>query len=166
MAKVYKFPEKSQQSKHKHYAESKTRIVMKNAIDILLEAYEYRIKQLREAIYKSRQVDGTTIHSPKKLIQFVQEIEKMFEVYSISNYSYTFTTINNKVILYFTDKKIIGIYDGKNKEDQRKLTTGEFIKEYEGYPFTFILDQKIYDILTKRIQELSITVETLKHTEI
>ena len=111
-------------------------------------------------------MDGTTIHNPKKLIQFVQEIEKMFKNYSVTNYAYTFTTINNKIVLYFSDKKIIGIYDEKNKEKQRKLTVGEFIKEYEGYPFTFVLDRKICDVLATRIQELSITVETLRNTEI
>lgn len=168
MAKVYKFPDKKQNIKHKpnNYAESKTRRVMKNAISILLDAYEYRIKQFREAMYKMRQVDGTTIHGPRKLIQFVQEIEKMFETYNISNYSYTFTTINNTIILYFADKKIIGIYDGKSGENQRQLTVGEFIDEYEDYPFTFVLDQKIYELLTTRIKELNITVETLRHTEI
>ena len=52
-----------------------------------------------------------------------------------------------------------------NKLDEaRKITVGEFIVEFEGYPFSLFIDDEVLKIFDNQIERLNITIDTLKNT--
>lgn len=167
MAKIYQFPDKQQKSKFKNqtmYTEEQ--MLLKNVVTVLIEGYKQRIEEVENYKVSLEEMDGTSIKNAKELTKLVKELNAMFYKYGISTNYYRFVTHRNIEVLYFTDKKLVYVYE-ENKEDKaRSLTIGDFIDEFECYKFTLLLDEEVYKLLDKQIEELNITIKTLTNTKV
>lgn len=165
MGKVYQFPtNKKVAAKPSKYKPQNT--LIKNAIELLVESYSNRIAELNEYIDQIKEVDGTYIKSPKQLMTTVRELNKMFYKYGLSMNCYKFTTSRNRYVIYFNDSDLIYVYQESKEQKAQHFAQGEFIRHFEQDKFTLILDKEIYEVFHKRIEELQITISTLKNTKV
>lgn len=166
MGKVYQFPQKKQVKTPPTPAYTETQVIMQNAINVLVQTYNDRIKQLNDYIKAIRNLDGSHIKNSKELLTVVKELDKAFAGYGITNNFYTFTTIGNKKVNYYKDKGTIGVYEEKKKEQIQYYTIGEFVQEFEYHQFTFIMHEEIYELLETQIKDLKTTIQVLEKTKI
>ena len=165
MGKVYQFPinRKKKSSPIKYSPENEA---LSHAVGVLIQSYVSRIKQLEGYIEEIKQVDGTQLKGAKAVISKVKELNKLFYKYGISVNFYKFITSTDQVVLYFNDREVVYAHAVDEKSEMNSFTKGEFVNLFEVERFTLTLDESIYKVITKRIEELNITIRTLEHTKI
>jgi hypothetical protein len=167
MGKVYQFPtnrkKKATSTGMNHSPENES---LRKAIAVLVQSYTSRVAQLEGYIEEIKQIDGVQIKGPKAVMAQVKDLNKMFYKYGISVNFYKFITTANKVLLYFNDREVVYTHEINSKHKMQSFTKGEFITEFASQRFTLTLDESIYEAISKRIEELRITIGTLEHTKI
>ncbi|MHC1748902.1 MAG: hypothetical protein AB9856_11240 [Cellulosilyticaceae bacterium] len=167
MAKIYQFPDQRNNKKPTGQAMyTDEQMFLKNVITVLIDGYTKKIGEIEEYKKDLKEMDGIPVKNPKDLTKLVKELNKMFYKYGISTNYYRFVTHQNIEVLYFTDRKLVYVYEEDKVDEARSLSIGDFINEFEYYKFTLMLDEEAYKILDKQIEELTITIKTLNNTKI
>lgn len=166
MGKVCPFPENKKKKYQQELKYSSQTMFLKELIDTLILTYEEKIETLKEYKEKIEQLDGLTCKSPKEVSKQVKQLNDQFLEMGISCNYFKFFTKQNQAILYYSDGSGVFVIKNAKLDQAIKLTVGEFINEFEGYPFSLTLDDEILRIFDKQINKLEITIDTLKNTSV
>lgn len=166
MGKVYQFPQKKQLNPTHIPMHSESKVIMENAVQVLMDTYMERINQLNNYITAIRNLDRSDVKNPKELLEVVTKLDGIFTNYGIINNFYTFSTLSNKFVNYYNDNKTLGVFEQGKEDEIEYYSMGEFIREFEYHKFTFMMHEEIYKILEKQINDLKITIEVLEKTSI
>ncbi len=139
--------------------------IMEEAIEVLIFSYEARIEEIKKNKEEIKHLDGVQLHNPKEVLKQVQKLDQVFKTYGLAANYYRFVTLKDTQVLYFNDTSLIYVYKGNKIEKAKGYRVQEFILEFEGYSFTSLLDQEVYNVLDAHIKRLEITIDTLKNTQ-
>lgn len=166
MGKVYPFPENKKKKYQQAVSHSSETMFLKELIETLIYTYEDKIESLKDYKKQIQHLEGLTCKSPKELIKQVKEINGQFLEMGISCNYFEFFTKQNQAILYYTDGSGVFIIKNNKLDEAVKVSIGEFISVFEGYPFTLVLDTEVMRIFDNQINKLEITIDTLKNTNV
>lgn len=166
MGKVYPFPENKKKKYQQESRYSSQTIFLKELIDTLILTYEEKIDTLKDYKKKIERLEGLACKSPKEVSKQVKHLNSQFLEMGISCNYFKFFTKQNKAILYYSDGSGVFVIKNNKLDQAIKVTVGEFINEFEGYPFTLVLDDEVMRIFDKQINKLEITIDTLKNTSV
>ena len=111
-------------------------------------------------------LDGMAMKSPREIIKEGRALQKRFLSYGITCNFFRFFTKGNQEILYYNESNSIYVVTDHRVDQARRISVGEFISEFESYPFTLSIEQAIMEIFDSQINQLEITISTLKNTQI
>lgn len=166
MGKVYPFPEHKNKKYQQELGYSSQSVFLKELIDTLILTYEEKIETLKECKKKIERLDGLACKSPKEVSKQVKYLNSQFLEMGISCNYFKFFTKQNQEVLYYSDASGVFVIKNRKIDQAIKLTVGEFINEFNGYPFSLALDDEIMRIFDKQISKLEITIDTLKNTSV
>lgn len=166
MGKVYQFPNKKKAEDYKRPLYSENATFLKDLIEALIETYEEKIKELNQYKDDISRLHGKVLKSPKQVAKEVKSLHHQFLSYGISCNFFRFDTRNKLEILYYSESDNIYIVENEKLEDAKRISVGEFIREFEGYPFSLNIDDAVLRIFDTQINQLHITISTLKNTEV
>ena len=164
MGKIYPFPvKKKANNKHKQISTEQSAF-LEELIEILIETYKEKIEDLREQQLEIRKWDGKTFKSPKEISKGVKEVNTLFLELGIKCNYFKFFTKENQEILYYHMSNTVYVVKNQNIEYVQKLSIGEFIAAFEGYPFSLAINEEVLALFEKQIEKLEITIEILNNT--
>lgn len=166
MAKVYQFPTNKRINSFKAPSYSPDHSMLSSMMESLVLTYEEKIRELEAYKEEIKNLDGLALKTPKEVLKQVKILQKLFLKYGISCNFFKFFTKGELQILYYNESNSIYVIENENLEKARKLTTGEFIQEFEGYPFSLCIEAAVLEIFENQIQNLTITITTLKNTQV
>lgn len=166
MGKVYPFPTNGKKKVQQESRYSSQTAFLKELMETLIVTYEDKIEVLEGYKEKVEQLDGLSCKSPKEVSREIKKLNKSFLEIGISCNYFKFYTKQDQEILYYTDASSIFVVKNGKLNEARKLTVGEFISEFEGYPFSLSIDEEVKRIFDNQINRLRITIETLKNTSV
>lgn len=166
MAKVYQFPTNKQRNHNKAPHYSPDHAMLKSLMETLILTYEDKIKELEAYKDEIKALDGLALKTPKEVLKQVKALQKLFLKYGISCNFFKFYTKGEVQILYYNESNSIYVIKNENLKEARNLKTGEFIQEFEGYPFSLCIETAVLEIFENQINKLEITISTLKNTQI
>lgn len=166
MAKVYQFPTNKRVNSYKGSNYSPDHSMLVSMMETLVLTYEEKIKELEAYREEIKKLDGLALKTSKEVLKQVKILQNLFLKYGISCNFFKFFTKDELQILYYNESNSIYVIKNENLNEARKLSAGEFIQEFEGYPFSLCIETAILDIFDNQIQNLTITVTTLKNTQI
>lgn len=167
MGKVYQFPVNKRINTYKAPNKySPDRSMICDLIETLILTYEERIKELETYKEEIKQVDGLGLKNPKAVLKQVKVLQKLFLKYGISCNFFKFYTKDNLEVRYYNESDSVYVIQEGDVSTAKRLSVGEFIQYFEGYPFSVAIEEAILDIFNQQINQLSITIKTIKNTEI
>ncbi|MBE6024170.1 MAG: hypothetical protein E7231_13410 [Cellulosilyticum sp.] len=166
MGKVYTFPTKKKTNPYQEAAYSANTALLRELMETLILTYEDKIKELEGYKEEIKRLDGLSFKSPKEVSREVKKLNQRFLNYGITCNYFKFYTKQNQEILYYNDTNSIYVIKNNKVEEARKITVGEFIGEFEGYPFSLTIDAEILRIFDNQMSKLNTTIDTLKNTRI
>ena len=166
MGKVYPFPTKKKVDAYTRPGYSNQTGLVRELMDTLVLTYEDKIEELKGYKEEIKSLDGKGFKSPKEVSKEVKSLKQIFFGFGITCNYFKFYTKQNQEILYYTESNSIYIIKDQKINEARKISVGEFIGEFEGYPFTLCIDAEVLRIFDNQINRLNITIETLKNTRV
>lgn len=166
MGKVYPFPGKKQNNPYKPASYSNDNRILQELMDTLVLTYEEKIEDLKAYKEEIQKLDGLSFKSPKEVSKEVKHIKQTFLKYGITCNYFKFYTKDNQEILYYNESNSIYVIKDQKINEAKKLSVGEFIGAFEGYPFSLTIDDEVLKIFDNQINNLKITIDTLKNTRI
>lgn len=172
MAKVYQFPTHKEGQKIKERKKAKQAqfspeySMLQSMMESLILTYEEKIKELETYKQELKTLDGLSLKTPKDVLKEVKVLQKRLLEYGLSCNFFKFFTKEEMQILYYNESSTLYVVKNENLKEARSLTTGAFIQEFEGYPFSLCIEEAILEIFDNQMKELEITIKTLKNTEI
>ena len=166
MGKVYPFPGKKKANPYKEASYSANTELLKELMDTLVLTYEDKIEELKGYREEIKKLDGLAFKSPKEVSKEVKKLNQLFLNYGITCNYFKFYTKQNQEILYYNDSNSIYVIKNNKLNEASKITVGEFISEFEGYPFSLTIDAEVLRIFDEQIHKLNITIDTLKNTRV
>lgn len=168
MAKVYQFPGAGKNTPkpkaNPNPIRSEEEMQLKSTVALLIASYEESYVGLEQIKSEIKEIDGMHLKSAKEVIKSIKDLNKRFLKYGVSVGGYRFIASDEREIIYTNANQLFYIC-----EDDEHATTylaGAFIEHFNHYKFTLLLDESIYQILDERMDELKITIKTLKNTKI
>lgn len=166
MAKVYQFPSNKQVKNHKIPQYSSEHSMLQSMMESLVLTYEEKIKELEAYKEEIKALDGLSLKTPREVLKQVKVLQKLLLKYGMSCNFFKFFTKGDVQILYYNESNTIYVVKNENLKEARDLTAGEFIQEFEGYPFSLSIEAAVLEIFENQINNLQITITTLKNTQI
>lgn len=168
MAKIYQFPDSKKQGRGSGASNPHTanKQMMGELIELLIITYEQRIEALTSYKQEIAKQNGASLKGPREVMKKVKTLQKLFITYGISCNFFKFYTLNEMDVIYYNETSLIYIAKREDGREGMTYTMGEFIAQYEGYPFTLHLDQALFDVFDKQISDLRITIQTLENTQV
>lgn len=166
MGKVYPFPTKKKVDANKRPGYQGQTGYIQDLMDTLVLTYEDKIEELKGYKEEIKKLDEKSFKSPREVSKEVKSLKQIFFNFGITCNYFKFFTKQNQEILYYTESNSVYVIKDQKINDARKLTVGEFIGEFEGYPFTLCIDAEVIRIFDNQINKLNITIETLKNTRV
>lgn len=168
MAKIYQFPgDKGKKiNKPPAYNLAPNKELIHNLMEVLVLTYEQKIAQLESCKANIQDEDGANVKSSKELIKKVKHLQAKLKEYGVTCNFFRFFTKHNIEVIFYNDTQILYVIKEGNREKGLTYTIGEFIQEFEGYPFTLRLEKALLDVFDQQIDHLKITIETLNNTQI
>lgn len=164
MGKVYPFPNKKNTNPYRQANYSPNMALLREFMDTLVLTYEDKIDELKGYKEKIKKLDGLALKSPKEVSKEVKRLKQLFLEFGITCNYFKFFTKQNQEILYYNESNSIYVIKDNKLDEARKITVGEFIVEFEGYPFSIFIDDEVLKIFDNQIERLNITIDTLKNT--
>ena len=168
MAKIYQFEEhkREKQIKQPKYSETYDKELINNLMDTLILTYEQRISDLQAYKKEIAKKNGKQLKGPRELLKTVKMLKQMLESYGVSCNFFRFYTIKDLEVIYYNETSLVYVVKRNDHNQGMTYSVGEFIAQYEGFPFTLDLDSALFNIFDKQIERLQITIETLNNTEV
>lgn len=166
MTKVYQFPGNKRVNNNKTPQYSPEHSMLKRMMEMLILTYEDKIQELEAYKEEIKALDGLALKSPKEVLKQVKTLKKLFFKYGISCNFFKFFTKGEQQILYYNESDSIYVVKNENLKEARNLTVGEFIQEFEGYPFSLCIETALLEIFENQMNNLETTITTLKNTQI
>ena len=168
MAKIYQFADhkREKQINQPKYREAYDKEYIGHLMDTLILTYKQRIYDLQTYKKEIAKENGKQIKGPKELLKTVKMLRQMLDAYGISCNFFRFFTIKDLEVIYYNETQLVYVVKSNDHNQGMTYSVGEFIAQYEGFPFTLHLDSALFNIFDKQIERLQITIETLKNTEV
>ncbi len=166
MGKVYPFPSKKKVNTNTGSRYSSQTGFITELMDTLVQTYEDKIEELKGYKEEIKALDGKNLKSPKEVSKEVKALKQLFSNFGITCNYFKFYTKQNQEILYYTEANSIYVIKDQKINEAIKITVGDFISEFEGYPFSLSIDAEVLRIFDNQINRLNITIETLKNTRV
>jgi len=166
MAKIYQFPTNKRINNLKAPQYSSEHSMLKSVMETLILTYEEKIKELEVYREEIKALDGLTLKTPKEVLKQVKVLQNLFLKYGISCNFFKFYTKGELQVLYYNESNSIYVAKNETIKEAKNLTVGEFIQEFEGYPFSLCIESALLEIFDNQINNLEITIMILKNTEV
>lgn len=166
MGKVYQFPTNKRRVETRAKGYSKDTGLLNELMETLILTYEDKIEELQGYKREIKALDGMAMKSPREVIKEVKALQKRFLEYGLTCNFFRFFTKENQEILYYNESSCIYVIGDHKMDQARRISVGEFISEFEGYPFTLNIEQAIMEIFDSQINQLETTITTLKNTQV
>lgn len=166
MAKVYQFPSNKPVKNQKIPQYSAEHSMLQSMMESLVLTYEEKIKELETYKEELKALDGLSLRTPREVLKQVKALQKLLLKYGMSCNFFKFFTKEDMQVLYYNESSTIYVIKNENLKEAKSLTAGEFIQEFEGYPFSLSIEAAVLEIFETQINNLQITITTLKNTEI
>ena len=166
MAKIYQFPGNKRIKEFKSPKYIGEHSMLRSVMETLILTYEDKIQELKGYQEEITALDGLALKNPKEVLKQVKILHRLFLNYGISCNFFEFFTKGELQILYYNESNYIYVVENEDLKAARSLTVGEFIQEFEGYPFSLCIETALLEIFENQINNLEITIATLKNTEV
>lgn len=168
MAKIYQFSQCKREKETKALLNraAPDKDLICHLIDTLILTYKKRIEELETYKKEIAKENGRIFKSPRELLKGVRIMQQMLLGYGISCNFFRFYTLRSLEVIYYNETSLIYVVEQAEHNKGMTYSMGEFITAFEGYHFQLNLDQALFNIFNKQIDNLKITIETLDHTEV
>lgn len=166
MGKVYQFPTQRKTPAYKEAKYQQDFGMLRDLMETLVLTYEDKIEELNQYKREISALDGMTLKSPREVTKEVKKLRKMFSDFGITCNFFKFFTKDNLEILYYNESESVYAVKDNKVEEAKRMSVGEFIQEFEGYPFSLSIDAAVTRIFDTQVNNLNITIATLKNTQV